>query len=403
MFFKLAALNLRKHLKRTLLVLFAIAISVVVMVFVEGLMTGLQKSFFQSIFQDSGHIQLHKQGWQDRLDPYSLDYTISNPDADLSRLRKDPRVTDAEKILPFGALVLHGDKNMPMGGYGIQPDTTYFTRAREGMLQGHLPQSDNQIAISKRTGELLGVSYRDPLVVLVQDSTGSAFYYEYTVAGVFATGSDQFDTSTFFVTHSAAQDLLYLGNATIEIRVNLQDPSMADAFQKDMSGWAAGKDLEIKTWKQIHGSFIVMFEFFDIFMIFIDLLVVIVTATVITNAILMNVFERTAEFGTLRAIGLKKRQQFGMIISEGVIQGVLGSVIGLLAGVGFTLYVASVGIDMGGFAESVGLSSTIYPALTVANGVRSFGAGVLISIVGSLYASLVSTRMRIVDMFGGEH
>ena len=57
-----------------------------------------------------------------------------------------------------------------------------------------------------------------------------------------------------------------------------------------------------------------------------------VGAFLIFNAFSMTVVERTRELGMLRAVGMSQRQVTGQVVIEGVLLGVLGSIIGVAAG-----------------------------------------------------------------------
>lgn len=399
-FFRIALLYMRKHIRRTMVIVLAVGISVAVMVFIEGLLSGLRQSFFQGLFQGSGHLQIHEQGYGDRLDPYTIDYLVDDPDAVIARLEAHERVVGAEPIIPFGGLLINGEKNIPTGAVGLRPDSTSYDKVRRGMIEGGMPDEDDEIAVSRETADLLELELDRPAVFLVQDRTGGPYYAQLTVAGLFETDSSDFDTGHVFVTHETASRLLYLQGATIEIRVRLDDPSVAADVKQSVGPFLDDRGLEAATWKEVHGSFVVMFELFDVFMIFIDVVLVVVAATVITNAILMNVFERSAEYGTLRAIGMKRRQQAGMIFAEGGIEGGAGGIVGLIIGIPVVLYLQSVGVTVGDFSESFGLGRVIYPRLTTINVVRSFLAGIAVALAGSAYVTLVSSRTPIMKLLG---
>ncbi|NBC28467.1 MAG: FtsX-like permease family protein [Spirochaetes bacterium] len=399
---KLAVLSLTMHTRRTVVIIFAIAIAVAVMLAIDAMLSGMRTSFFEDSLQDSGHIQLHDAAWADRLEPLSLRHTIEKPGELVGRLKEDPRVTAAESLLRFGALTIAEDERMPQVGIGIAPDTSYFSNAREGMQRGHLPQNATEISISTKVSDILERDTGDPLVVLVQDSQGTPYYVEYTISGVFQTNSEQFDTTSFFITHDAAQELVYLENESIEIRVSLKNPDMAAAFRQDHGSLFQEYNVSAQTWREIHGSFIVVFELFDVFVFFINFLVAIVSATVITNAVLMNFFRRIDEFGTLRAIGLKRRRQSGLILAEGAVQGVAGAIIGIAVGAPLALYFQANGIDLGAITEAFNLGNTIYFDLRFTGILRSLGFGVLIAVASSGYAAWVGGKMRIIDMFAGK-
>src|SRR3989304_3041593 len=87
----------------------------------------------------------------------------------------------------------------------------------------------------------------------------------------------------------------------------------------------------------------------------------------IINTMLMSVFERIHEFGVLMAIGMKNRRLFGMILTEALVLGVLGTLLGIAAGSAIPLPLSASGLDLSGFSESLtsfGTGSIIYPVLT---------------------------------------
>ncbi len=397
-FLKIAFLNIRKHVKRTLLIIGAVALSVTVLVLVSGLFEGLRTGFFEKMLSSSGHLQVEAEGRSDALDPYSLEQIIHTPEPIMQALREDPRVTQLDSLIAFGALLIHERENVAMQGHGIAPETPYFEDVREGLLEGSFLRDDGEILVSRSTADLLSLELGGPAVVLTEDSTGSPFYMEYTVAGLYDTDSQELDESAFFITRNAAQELLYVDEGVTQIRANLTDRALADSVAVAHRAAASEAGGEIRTWREIHGSFTVLLEFFDIFMLFMNLLVVIVAATVITNAILMNVFEKAGEYGTMRAIGMKRKQHFLLVLTEGSVQGALGSIAGLLVGVPLTLYFQFNGIYIGAASDAFGLGRTIYTLVRPEDVLISLLAGILTAVAGSLYAALVNVRSPVVEL-----
>ena len=403
-FVKLAWQNMMKHRRRTALIIFAVGLSVAVILFVAGMVEGLKVNFFKNMLQQSGHLQVLPEGQEEALNPYDLDLLLTDPGAMLAVLRERPEVETAETVLTFGAMLLAEEKNLTIAGCGTHPDTRFFAKAREGIYQGEFLTADSEpgISLSRRIAHLLGVKLGDPVVVLVEDSSGAPWYVEYPLSGLFETDSRDFDEGFFFIEHAQAEELLYLSGVTRQIRIYLKDRSRAASLARELQGTPpfTGKS-ELKDWQEIHGSYIVLIELFDFFIVFINIFTVIVAATVITNSILMNIFERAREHGTLRAIGMKRRQLFGLIMTEGLLQGIAGSLLGLAIGIPLVLYFQAYGMDWGEITESFGLGQTYYFAFEPRYAASSTAAGILIACAGSLYAGLVSIRSSIMESLRG--
>jgi putative ABC transport system permease protein len=76
-------------------------------------------------------------------------------------------------------------------------------------------------------------------------------------------------------------------------------------------------------------------------------LCVIVSLFGIINTLVLSTFERTRELGTLRAVGMTRRQVRRMVRHESVITALLGAGLGIALGLGLAAIVTSVFSDEG--------------------------------------------------------
>ncbi|WP_020611900.1 ABC transporter permease [Sediminispirochaeta bajacaliforniensis] len=401
-FFKVAWHNMVVRGRRTIMILFSVALSVAVILFVSGMIEGVKKNFFRNMLEESGHVQILPKGSDTALNPYDLTLLLPNPDDMVKKLSENSEILRVEKVLSFGSVLLAGNRNLTITGCGINRESRFFSKARGGIYVGEFLGKGKEgapgIAMSKRIAELLDIGVGDSVVVLVEDSTGSPWYVEYPVTGFFQTDSKEFDEGSFFIDLDEAQKLLYVPGECREIRILLKAPQTAEAFADRLkSDPLFAAHAEIKDWKEIHGSYLVLLQLFDVFFLFINIFTIVVAATVITNSILMNVFEQTREYGTLRAIGMKRRQLFGLILTEGILQGIIGSLMGLAIGIPAVLYFRKYGMRWGEITESFGLGDAVYFAFSPQQALSSLVAGVLIACVGSLYAGVVSSKQSIME------
>ncbi len=70
----------------------------------------------------------------------------------------------------------------------------------------------------------------------------------------------------------------------------------------------------------------------DVVRLGISAIALIVGAIAVANTVLMSVFERTREFGVIRALGAKPRFLFGLVLSESVLLSLVGAAFGVLLG-----------------------------------------------------------------------
>ena len=76
-------------------------------------------------------------------------------------------------------------------------------------------------------------------------------------------------------------------------------------------------------------------------------LAVIVSLFGIVNTLVLATFERTREVGTLRALGMSRRQVRRMVRHESIITALLGAALGMAAGLGLAALVCSLFADEG--------------------------------------------------------
>jgi putative ABC transport system permease protein len=76
-------------------------------------------------------------------------------------------------------------------------------------------------------------------------------------------------------------------------------------------------------------------------------LAVIVSLFGIVNTLVLSTYERTRELGTLRAVGMSRRQVRRMVRHESVITALMGAALGIAAGLGLAAIVTSVFGDEG--------------------------------------------------------
>ena len=409
MFAKIALLNIIKHAKRSVVVFVGVALAVVILSLVGGVIRGLTDTVLSSIIPTAGHIVITDAAAKDAANPYDLKYLIPNAEGLLAKL-KDDRITVAEPVLTFGALLVQPvptdskieAKNLGMLGQGVKPDTQFLSNVRKGITAGAFLPGGKGIALSNKAAKLLGVSLGGTVMVLTSDRGNNPWYQELPITGVFDSGSEAVDLSTFVVSQETARTLVDADGMSREFRFLVKDqdsaPAVAASLEKQLAGLGYPREkLRVEPWEVTFSSLLTIVQFVNIITFIIRGFFVIVAGSVITNSILMTVFERTREYGTLRAIGLKKRQLKAMILTEGLLLGALGAVAGLILGIPAVVLLAQVGIDVGNATESLGFASRIYPSLAWFDVLFNFLFGTLIAVFASVYASGVSSRLSVTE------
>jgi putative ABC transport system permease protein len=124
--------------------------------------------------------------------------------------------------------------------------------------------------------------------------------------------------------------------------------------------------------------------------IFIKIMLIAIVLVSVMNVMIMAVYERIREIGTIAAIGTLPGKILSMFMVEGLLLGVFGVVIGNAVGLGivFVLRLAKVSFT---FARQTFVLS---PSVQISDLIVVSGIVVLVAILGSLQPALKASRME---------
>ena len=124
----------------------------------------------------------------------------------------------------------------------------------------------------------------------------------------------------------------------------------------------------------------------DVVRLGISAIALIVGAIAVANTVLMSVFERTREFGVIRAVGAKPRFLFGLVLSEAVLLSLVGAAFGVVIG-RFGIFVVNlIAFDL------IGLEVA---ALTVRLGVFAVAIAFVMGVLSGLLPAARAARIPI--------
>jgi ABC-type lipoprotein release transport system permease subunit len=268
------------------------------------------------------------------------------------------------------------------------------------MIAGEFIQADDRegILIGNILAEKLSLSVGDKVNLLVTTSNGDVNEQLFTVRGIFTTRTPGYDESTIFMPLAKAQAITATENHASTLFVLLQNSEQAElvaqAIQSD--------NYKILTWRE-QNVFITQFEdYANAFFVVLYLIVLGITATVVTNTLVMAVFERTREIGILSAIGMKGRGIMAQFLAEAALLATGGVIGGLIIGGAAVAYFTVYGIYIGDYGVTgVLFEDRIYAHLTLQNTINLAIATYIITLIASLYPARLAARMEPVEALHG--
>jgi ABC-type lipoprotein release transport system permease subunit len=216
----------------------------------------------------------------------------------------------------------------------------------------------------------------------------------FTVRGIYTTRTPGFDEGTVFMPIAKAQTITETENYASTIFVLLRDREQAEPVKQALQS----NNLQVLTWRE-QNQFVVQFEdYAGVFLVFLYLIVLGITATVVTNTLVMAVFERTREIGILAAIGMKGRGIMAQFLAEAALLATGGVIGGLIIGGAMVAYFNVNGFYIGNMGiTGVLFEERIYAYLTLNNAITLAVVTYVITLVASLYPARLAARMEPVE------
>ncbi|MGQ9669021.1 MAG: lipoprotein-releasing ABC transporter permease subunit [Desulfosoma sp.] len=236
---------------------------------------------------------------------------------------------------------------------GIDPKTApKVTRLEQSLLQGTLasllaPREEASSMERSAPGIIIGVELAARLGVQIDDyvtlisPTGQTTpagrvpkSQLFRVVGLFKSGMYEYDNTLAYVHLRDAQKLLGIGDAVNGIEVKVKDIYMAanvsDRLQKKL-----GYPYWVRDWMQMNHNLFSALKLEKVVMFIILTLIILVAAFNIVSSLIMMVMEKTKDIAILKAMGATTQKVRRIFVLEGLLIGVVGTVLGLVGG--FTL------------------------------------------------------------------
>jgi putative ABC transport system permease protein len=288
-----------------------------------------------------------------------------------------------------GALIVDGEALRAAGGapnpvIGVVPEPFDATEA----VDGRDPERPGEIAVSRELADDNGVEVGDQ--VELETAHGAE---PVTVVGLVNFGGSGSAGGFGFVTATPADvDRWYdkqgeVVSIAIAAEEGVSDTQLVKAIEA-----AVPPDVEVETGEQnaaeeadeISDS---INSFLGPALLAFAGAALLVGAFIIFNTFSISVAERTQEFASLRTLGATRAQVLGSVALEALLIGVIASVAGLFAGLGFAKLLASL-FDASGFP--VPTSGLVLGSRTV---MLALGIGILVTLMASVGPASRATRI----------
>ncbi len=400
---RLAARNLSRYWRRTLLTAGLIVLgTAAVLLFVS--VSGSFKGLIVGQITDSmiGHLQVHRRGYVASIDNLPLNLNLQPAQAAKveQALAGMEDVVASSPRVKFGAMFSNFTETTSIRLNGVMPERE---AAAMPMLESRLVRGSAARGLVLR-GEMLvpeilakgmKVDVGDTVVLVATNLDGSVNGKTFVVQGVLGdvTGPGGRDG---YLHIDDARELLRMTEPEVsEIAVRLKAlsrlaPAQAELEQAlaDMRNPQDQPALEVHTWERL-SPFANIAHMIDLLDLFIRVMLVGIVAISVMNVMMMAVYERIREIGAIAAIGTPPRRILALFVYEGLLLGLIGTLIGTAASVA-VIYALNLWPVHIAFARQ---QLVLAPSLAVSDVVAIAAVVLAVAVLASLQPAWKAARM----------
>ena len=345
--FKIALRNLLRYKRRTLLTSSLITIGVMaVLLFVA--VSGAFKTMMISQITDSmlGHLQVHRKGYVASIDNLPLHLNLMPKDA--TTIEKELDAMDGVEAysprIKFGGMFSNFEETTNVRLNGVDPakELSAAPLLAKRILQGEKSAvliKSGEILVPELLAKGMKVKLGDTVVVVATNRDGSVNAKTFTVSGILEGISGPGGRDGYIHIEDAKEILRINENEANEYAIRLKDPGQLDDVKVRLNEILSPHlnkqgmpKYEVHTWEKL-SPFYNIARMIDMMTLFIRIMLISIVLVSVMNVMIMAVFERIKEIGTIAAIGTPPGKILSLFLIEGLSLGILGSVIGSILSV----------------------------------------------------------------------
>ena len=308
-----------------------IALGVAALIIVLSVMNGFQKDVRDRMLSVVAHIEIFAPGGA----------ALPDPARTMAEARQNPQVMGAAPFISSQALLARGEDMKGALVRGIDPAlehevTDLATVVKPDVLARLTPGSFG-VVLGSELARSLGVRQGDLVTLIAPGGQVTPAgvvprLKQVTVAGTFESGHFEYDSTLLMMHMDDAARIFRLEGAT-GIRLRLKDLHKAPTVTRELAQTLSG-DLYIRDWTQQNKTWFAAVQLEKRMMFIILTLIVAVAAFNLVSTLVMTVTDKRADIAILRTLGASPRSIMGIFVVQGAMVGVIGTLAGLLLGLG---------------------------------------------------------------------
>ena len=348
--FKIALRNLTRYRRRTLLTSLLITVGVVMVILFSGL-SGSFKGMMIGQITDSNlaQMQIHKRGYVSSIDTMPLDLNLDQKVYKKIEnvLKQHPEVEAYAPRIKLGAMLSNfvETTNIRLNAIDPEKEVKVCPAIGDRILIKDKDRrpifiKPGEIIIPEKLAKGMRIKERDTIVVVAHNREGSVNGLNFTVAGIIEDVLGPQGKEGYMHIDDARALLRTEEPEVTEVAIRIKDFNKLDVVYTDLKSRltkfknAKGRPVfEIHTWGKL-SPFNNIANMIDLMAVSMKIIMIAIVLISILNVMIMSVYERIKDIGTMTAIGTLPRQVMALFLAEGFSLGLISALLGNAIGLG---------------------------------------------------------------------
>lgn len=382
----IAVRHLTSRRRQTIFSALALGLAVMILMVSQALMVGFTQELFAKTVDRIPHVTVEPEPDRDYIHLYEK----------LTRdIRNIQGVEGVSPVISGQATFEYKDKSRNVIMQGIQVnDHDSVLQINSDIVEGsfrNLDVSLNGVVVGDKLAERLDVKIGDPIAASFPEANPTTL----KVAGIYDSGTPK-DENQVFTSLSTAQDFFDESNVVNSIMVRVDDPDTASSI----SGSIEDLGYPASSWEETNPEIMqtIILERTSNF-IMLGLIIVIASFGIVST-LFMVVMEKTREIGMLMAMGVPRRSIMIIFLMESGIIGLLGAVLGVVAGIFISSISGDYTFEVG--EEAYAGVSTIPFIVRTQDAVLIVLFTFLLNLIAGIYPSRKASKLDPVEAISSE-
>jgi len=310
-----------------------IALGVAALIIVLSVMNGFQKEVRDRMLSVVSHIEI-----------YSPAGALPDPARTIREARANAEVVGAAPFISMQALLARGEdmKGALVRGIdpALEPQVTDVAGGAQQAVLARLVPGGFGVVLGGELARNMGVRAGDQVTLIAPGGQVTPAgvvprLKQMTVVGTFESGHYEYDSALVFMHIEDAQRMFRLEGPS-GVRLKLRDLQQARVVARQLAQQLSG-DMLVRDWTQQNRTWFAAVQVEKRMMFIILTLIVAVAAFNLVSTLVMTVTDKRADIAILRTLGASPGSIMGIFVVQGAMVGVIGTLAGLLLGLGVAL------------------------------------------------------------------